>query len=642
MKKYLLFATALAALASCTSEDFTGDQGLREANENVAISFGFDVPSPTRSSGEDAADALGEQFIVWGEKNEANFEAATTGNLVFNNYIVNWTDNSAYTTTSNTKNWEYVGITPTYTSSQVSPIGTNAQTIKFWDYSASNYVFTAVSAKQNDISSNKVKITKTESSDANHGWYGKGYTIELTGDADPSKIFLSDRVKINQGTGTDREAQNAYGGHVTLKFRNLLSQIRVAMYETIPGYTVTIDKFYYVDNANPTFATMETVGTDKFYANVPNVLTNSGATLTVTYNGSNSDIENQPTVAVGGAATVNNYLALGDGENLKATTVLGESKTGATFDTAIPTGETSNPYTLVFPQEANTKNLKLKVDYTLTAGDTQESIKVTGATAEIPYEYLQWKPNFKYTYYFKISDNTNGSTGQGVTGLYPITFDALVVVAEDGTAEYITTVSEPSITTFGVDATSGKYVTDGSDYATGKDIYATIMDNSAVVTPVLGTNVNVYKVVDTDADDAFVISEASVAETIAETANAASHKITATNINGDASTNFTAVPDVVSSVPGEDGVDITINALKLTGVKAGTYAIEYIKTPRVYTYSAVAAGTTLTLGNTYYTSSAGAGAFTADGTEVATANQYYTRAITTAGVYVYKIVVVNN
>lgn len=631
MKKVLFFATALLALASCTSDDFLGETP-KPTNE-ATISFGFDVPTPTRSSGVDAATALGNQFIVWGEKNEANYEA---GDVVFKNYLVNWTNNTAYTTTSNTKNWEYVGITSTYGDNVLSNNGGVAQTIKYWDYGASNYVFTAVSAKQDDISAGDVTIEKIAASNANYGWYGKGYTLTLTGNADPSKIYIADRIRIEQGNGTDREAPNAYGGHVTFTFRNLLSQIRVAMYETIPGYTVKIDKFYYVNNANPTFATMGTEGTDMFYANVPNVLTTSGATLTVRYNGSNTAIENQPTVAVGGA-TVNNYLALGDGEdgNLKATTVLGESKTLATFD------YTNKAFTSVFPQEANQKNLKLKVDYTLTASDTGEEIKVTGATAEIPFEYLQWKPNFKYTYYFKISDNTNGSTGGGVTGLYPITFDALVVVAEDGTAEYITTVSEPSITTFGVDATSGKYVTDGSDYANGKDIYATIMDNSAVVTPELGTNVNVYKVVDTSADDAFVISEAAVAETLAETANAGSHKITATNINADASTNFTAAPDEVTTVPGEDGVDITINALKLTGVKAGTYAIEYVKTARVYTYTAVASGTPLIAGNTYYTTADDAAtAFTANGSEDSSTTTYYTRAITTPGVYVYKIVIV--
>ena len=72
MKKYYLLATALAALVSCSENEFIGDENLQEANGQAPISFGFDVPMPTRASGVDAATALGNQFIVWGEKNEIN------------------------------------------------------------------------------------------------------------------------------------------------------------------------------------------------------------------------------------------------------------------------------------------------------------------------------------------------------------------------------------------------------------------------------------------------------------------------------------------------------------------------------------------------------------------------------------------
>ena len=52
-------------------------------------------------------------------------------------------------------------------------------------------------------------------------------------------------------------------------------------------------------------------------------------------------------------------------------------------------------------------------------------------------------------------------------------------------------------------------------------------------------------------------------------------KIKAVDINSDASTNFSAAPAKVETVPAEDGTTKTIDALKLTGVNAGTYAIEY-------------------------------------------------------------------
>ena len=632
MKKYFLFASAIVAFASCTSDTFTGtDDEARQAQGEKAITFGFDVPAATRATGQEAATKLGNQFIVYGEKSEnadgykyddsENPSDATNDvhQLVFQNYVVKYVNGSDYTTTSNTKGWEYVGYTQTY-GNNVTPKADETQTIKYWDYSASNYVFTAFSALESDLSSGNVQVTKVQVKTDGNKVFDKGYTVTLGAGASLSNLYFSDRQVIAQGTGADRTATNAYGGNVTFTFRSGMSQVRAAMYEDIPGYQVVIDKFYYVNAANPGFDAMTTAGTDKFYANVPNLATGAATTLNVTYY-SSGDRVNQPKITASG--TTANFIALGT--NLKATTELGESISDAVYD------KSDKSYTLVFPQEANDKNLKLKVDYTLTNAKTNETIKVTGSTAEVPATYLQWKANFSYTYIFKISDNTNGVTNPsaGPAGLYPITFDAAVVVAEDGQAEYITTVSEPSITTFGVK--SSKYTHDKAEYEAGSDIYATFMEGSTVQTPALGSgaqHVNVYAVATTNATS-FPITEASVAESVAEgysitgtiytydsgtstyTAVAAATdlergttyyksdgtknpgedgydptaavagtdykipEVTFKNINADASTYFTAVPAVVSTVPSEDGLTITIDALKLTGIKVGTYAIEY-------------------------------------------------------------------
>ena len=579
MKKSVYFAAALIALASCTSDEFTGDKALGEANGKTAISFGFETAGVTRAenTGATAAASLGNQFIVYGEKSEtADGAAPAAGKLVFQNYQVNYVASTANTTTSNTKDWEYVGAQHTAAyQSHITTSTTDVQTIKYWDYSATNYVFTAFSAKQADITNGDVTVTKITAKTDGNKIYDKGYTVVLTADADPTKLYFSDRKEIAQGTGTDRTTPNAYGGNVTLKFRNGISQIRVGMYETIPGYSVTIDKFYYVDNATPSFGTMATAGTDKFYANVPNLTMDKGATLTVTYYNSGDRI-NQPKIAVSG--TANNYLALGGADasttGLKATAVLSETIATPTYN------ETTGAFTPVYPQESNDKSLKLKLDYTLTAPVTGEIIKVTGATAEIPAEFLQWKPNFKYTYIFKVSDNTNGSTGGSVTGLYPITFDAVEVVAEDGTAEYITTVSDPSITTFGTVTAAGKttYVKDGSEYAAGNDVYATIVDGGTVIDPT--SKYNVYTVTTSNATN-FPITEASVAESLAEI-SAKTHEVTCTAYAGTKS--------LETQLPGEDGKTITLSAgkaIKLPALAAGTYAVEYAKTARTYKGEAV-------------------------------------------------------
>ena len=576
MKKYLLFASVLLAFASCANDNYLGTEDeQRFAQGEKPITFGFDVPAATRAdnTGAAAATALGNQFIVYGEKSETTDGAApvtngsTTHQLVYKNYVVEYTANTAYTTTSNTKNWEYVGLTQGY-GSNVSPAAGETQTIKYWDYSATNYVFTAFSALQSDLSSGKVKVTKTTAKTDGNKVFDKGYTVVLTNDADPTKLYFSDRTVVTtKNQDVDRNAVNQIGGNVTLRFRNGVSQVRAAMYETIPGYQVEIDQFYYADAAAPAFSAMSTPGTDKFYANVPNLTTDKAATLTVTYYESGERL-NQPKIAVTG--TANNYLALGT--NLKDGTTLGENIGAAVYD------KSDKSFTYVFPQENNATNLKLKLDYTLKNSTTGETIHVTGATAEIPKEYLRWKGNFKYTYIFKISDNTNGYTGgdSNPAGLYPITFDAVEVVAEDGQAEYITTVSEPSITTFGVNSTTKKYVYDGDEYVPGMDIYATIMEGSSVVTPVEGDGdgkVNYYSVVykstATAAEKAaFPITEASVAEALGGGAAAPIIECTKNNNLG----------EPVTSVPTEDGLTVSQKAVKFTALPAGIYAIEYTAT----------------------------------------------------------------
>ena len=642
MKKNLLIAAiAITALAGCTEETFVGEKSLQEANGGGAISFNLNVPAVTRANktGKDAADDLSSQFIIYGEKDETtDGNAPVAGKLVFQNYKVGYTTSSAYTTTSNTKDWEYVGLSWTSDEhSHITTTTTDVQTIKYWDYGAASYTFTAVSADPTDISSGRVSITKTTAKTDGNKVYDKGYSIVLAKSGTEgsyvypklNKLYLSDRNVILKGEapGADRTAVNAYGGNVTLTFRNLVSQVRVGIYETIPGYDI-YDITFYISDGNDEGTDLDPTAAHAFGAICPNInVTNFEGTLNVTYYNSGATID-QPIVTAGG--TPANDLVLGNNFNtLKkedAPVLLGKSATAPTWDKVDGSG--NSQFTEVLPQIGNTTNLKLKVDYKLWNNVSGEVITVTGATAEIPYQYLQWKPNFKYTYLFKISDESNGQTGTGTTpaGLYPITFDAVEVVAADGQAEYITTVSEPSITTFGVK--NSEYTTGKNEYEAGSDIYVTVVDGNVVVCPTLGTNINVYKATTTNAT-LYPITEASVAESLAEI-SAGTKKITVVNKNEDASDLFASTaPAIATTVPQEDGTSITSIkcvltsapsdwvassdnvyysdaacntkvttaysdgtyykksfALKLTGVKATSettaLVVEYVKTPATY------------------------------------------------------------
>ena len=632
MKKYLLFASAVIALASCTTDTYIGDQDPSVVTGEKAINFSSGLNAITRAdkTGSAAAEDLNNQFFVYAIKKESDDGAGNvqTGNLVFNNYVVKWTANSAMTTTSNTENWEYVGYT--LTAKEQAKVTANsgavAQTIKYWDWGAANYTFYAFSALPADIEGDKITVTKVQ--DQTSAFYDNGYTVTLAAGASLDDLYFSERTFISNTNNTGRTEDNKYGGNVTFRFHNMASKVRVAMYETIPGYSVKINSFKVTDAASPAFSAMTTEKTANFAANFVNNASGTKGNMTVKYIATAGATQNHPTVTFTPRNAENtadvapaNILELGD--QLKATVTIGESATGATYDKA------EKAYTSVFPKENNAQNLKLKVCYTLTAPVTGETITVTDAMAEVPAEYLKWKPGYAYTYIFKISDNTNGSTGTPGTnpaGLYPITFDAVEVIADDGQAEYITTVSEPTITTFGAiyNTTSSKY----TSYQTGKneyqaqtspnqlDIFATFMEGSTEKTPVLtgdGKNVKIFAVTTTDATN-FPITEASVAEAAANPNRIINPVWTCavTDVTAKAATDLTNEgtyykKDANNKAPGDAGYVPTL-AVKGTDYTIGATSAEntIAEGVNIYTctvtYTSVASPAALTTGTTYYKS----------------------------------------
>ena len=626
MRKLFFFATALIALASCSNDEFVGDKTKGEDVGNIPISFAFDVPAATRAAGSVAAGLLNNQFIVWGEKNESGKNAPTDGNLVFPNYKVTYGANSAYSTTSNTMDWEYVGSGWTATQAgsikmNSTAVTTNDQTIKYWDYAASSYTFTAVSANPEDIENGRVVINKLTSGTSTE--YDKGYTVTLsktagsgsTPDIYPklSDLYFSDRNQIGQGTGKDRTAKDAYGGNVTFNFRNSLTQVRAGVYETVPGYSVTAIKFYVTSNAEA-----KSGSTSAFGAIAHNVGTNFEGTLTVTYyDATDADTKNHPKLTFSGTTPANDLILGTNMNTLSTSKTLGISAASPTWDTE------GGTFTSVLPQIDNTTNMKLKVDYTLWNDVSKETIQITGKTVEVPAKYLAWKPNFKYTYLFKITDDD----------LYPITFDAVVVEAEDGQAEYITTVTEPSITTYA----KGSKVITNNEYDAGEKVYAVVEDGGSLAT-LSATNMLLYEVTTTDATN-FPITEASVAEAIAM------YPVMTAAEQTNAKIKFTASSfNYGNTIIGEDGSTVSMHSTNnvvadFTVATGKTYAIQYIKTAATYgndggkTYADDAA---FAAAGTLYTDAActTVAASRTDGT-----TKYYKKThVTAVGTYAYKIV----
>lgn len=582
MNKYFLYAASVLALASCSSDDFLGENSGNGQNAaNSVINFGGGTTKTTRATSNSTYKTENLQkngFWVYGTKHSATEDkTANNDQAVYTNYLLAYTEGTANKTQSNTAGWEYVGVDNKDYRANVTPKVDEAQTIKYWDYSAVAYTFYAATAKPDDVKDGKVTIKKTLE-DATGTVYTKGYEVTLKDGADWDQLYFADRKVIKKSTDAEHAKDDVYGGEVNFTFRNALTKVRVAMYEIVPGYNVTIDKFYYTKDGE---ATQTTEATDRFRAdanNTPLVTSEAGVKYKVVYyskDEAGGQLENQPKMLPNGTGegAPKTVFEIGDKTTLKAGTTLSTIITTPTYDT------NGGKYTLFMPQADNDKTLNLKLDYTLTSLDgSKEQIHVKGATATIPAKYLCWRPNYAYTYIFKISDNTNGSTGddKDPAGLYPITFDASVVVTENGNAEFISAMGESTITTFAVK--DGVYQHDKADYENGSDLYATVVDKDKKTVTLNADNTKVYKL--TDAADT-KLSEALVANWIANT-KTDKYTVVATDKYS-----------FEETVPAEDGDGHTIKlspatALKVPSIEAGKYVIEYNgKTPWTGVYTKI-------------------------------------------------------
>lgn len=478
MKKYLFFAASALALASCSSDDFVGDNSGNLQSATTTINFGGETGKTTRANqtGVTAANTLRKHFVVFGDKTNA---AGTQA--VYDHYDVRWIgDGDDKKTQTNQHGWEYVGYTPNKNSNLVDGA---TQSIKYWDYSASEYNFAAFSLgtltddadpyknqlKYNDatgtIADGNVKISKI-------GSKATTYTVEgAVGDI--TKLYISDRItaKPKDATTPDINYQNA----VQFNFRALKTLVRMGIFETVNGYSVKDVKFYSSTNTTSAAATV----TPGLYSENATIPAGKG-TATITFGTSTTDGSYNKALVEWTSTTNKKDITFGS-LTLKGA----ESKEDATLqylgrtsaDASLPTD-----YNPVIPS-AKIGALTLKVDYTLVSTDgSGEEIKVTGATAVVPAEYTKWQPNYSYTYIFKISDKTNGSTGKpddDPAGLYPIVFNAVVTETSEGIQNTITTVATRSITTYAKGNDTNK------EYKSTDNIYASVTDETTGKTAAL-------------------------------------------------------------------------------------------------------------------------------------------------------------
>lgn len=556
MKKYFFFAAAALALASCSSDDFvgTGNTGNNEV-DNAAINFNSGTNKVTRATktGAEAASDLNNNFVVYGYKT-----GGEEASVVYDHYNVNYIAGSEGQTESNTKGWEYVG----QPKNSLNTVADN-QTIKYWDYSASQYDFVAFSFGKATQGTATDKTGKVVASNVNTT---PKYTLEGSVD-DLAKCYISDRATARKTAVPNKVTK--YGEPVTFNFRSLKSQVKLAIYEIVPGYSIKELSFY----SDDTNMLSGSANKPTLYAKDKSIPAGNG-TMTITFGSNESTATDFNQAKVSWVADDENSSTI-DWEELGLTTAESKEEPGQKYIGRDINTKSESKYKNVLPG-TEVKELTLKVDYTLVSTDgSGEEIHVTGAKATIPDAYTQWKPNYAYTYIFKISDKTNGGTGGSTDpkGLYPITFDAVVTETETGKQETITINDDNSITTYAKGAV-------GEEYNNGDNIYVSVGNNLPLyVENAEGgatKNIALY-VVDETNTTGYDITEANVALALSKTPAEGVYTLTegTKKLTVKEKTGLT----VVNKIDAENAVDgnaINGNFAKFTPTTAGKYVIEYI------------------------------------------------------------------
>lgn len=411
-KKILPFIVSAIALAGCSSDIDTvnGTTGLK----NDAISFQVGQTNLTRSQALNAAGHY--NFGVFA------YKSTDKTNSVMDNYLVGYHDDAvAYSASGTTvgdqqgledgkSQWMYEGLgyaefTGTYAGKTLNK-GTeyasnvDKQYLRFWDKSAANTCFYAYAPYANTTATGKtVAYVDGESNTMTFpdGIIEHGYN-------DPSKHeYLYASAKVNNAD---------YGHDVALQFKHMNAKVNIKFWENIPGYSVRIINV--TDDYSVSAVPAIKDGTSGKYGYKKGVIySKSGATLKF----ENGALKTMTQLTGTTTDAPLNFAA-------PANATIGENRVNAS----------ASATTYYAIPKNNDTGLTFHVTYELLS-TSGEKITVKDATVFIPTDYTNWAANKHYTYIFKITKNSNGSTAGDYTpnpadpevptvqALYPIVFD---------------------------------------------------------------------------------------------------------------------------------------------------------------------------------------------------------------------------
>lgn len=449
MKKFIYLAVGVALMASCSS-DFDLSEGGGNAGGSDVI--GFQMRTGNTSRATTGLQSAGHyNFGVFGYKKNDKV------NPIMGNYLVGYLDAKGYQprtgstvgdqpgVADGTSYWMYEKMgygqfNGTYAGETVNPntpyaSNNEGQYLRYWDKSADHTCFYAYAPYVNTGATGKtVTYVDGTPKGSSHDTYVltiPNGTIEHGFDDPSTYEFMYASAKVLVGD---------YGHDVSLKFNRLNAKVNIKFWEDIEGYSVRLIDLTpaYGVAATPS---IKEAGQGSYGYKLGKIYTKNGVKIKF-----NADAEFQSLKQYAGETT-------SDPLNFKTPTasLIGENRVMATPSPstyyAIPKGSGAN---VLADAELNYSasgsapatelaqtGLTFHVSYELIS-TTGEKITVTDATVHVPKDYCNWEANKHYTYIFRITKNSNGSTATTtpdptdpevptVNALYPIVFDNCVV-----------------------------------------------------------------------------------------------------------------------------------------------------------------------------------------------------------------------
>lgn len=345
-------------LAACSNDESVVPQEPEQ--QSVAISLAGGMPEENAVTRANLEDVLNNKtFTVWSYKNDAvSAGNYTSYQVVMPGYIVNYGANTAYTSTSNTKDWDYVGLG-----------AAGDQEIKYWDFKAEAYRFFAYALGNatSPATPNAVTVANGTVSDA-----PSTTQVTFTSTVDGSTATTIDAAPYFTELWFSNDQANDYGKPVTLRFLKPFARVRFifTFVEGLGFGRESLSKIKFCPTAN----------TDDDDTNDQTIPTSGTVTVSYPLKGT-ATTESWATSGTSGinAFTIDYYA-----ENTSVTPADSEPET-------YPNTPEKWYYVLPIASQDN---------YTIQVAAVTSDVK----TAVVPAEYMSWNAGYEYTYKFKITE----------------------------------------------------------------------------------------------------------------------------------------------------------------------------------------------------------------------------------------------